>query len=518
MEIILILFWLISFGVYVLTQLYWWQIKEYRLDRFLVHLQTNVGKKLYLSPVNLAKLTTFALLLALPLAGFWMFVMVYTLLAFKCTRDLLKTLPRPVLTLRMIQIILTFALLNLTIYFILNNSFFIPIIIGLVVLDLLSPVLIGGTIFLSGILIFCYKQHLFRKAARKIEKLPNLKIIGVTGSFGKTTTKDFIATILEEKFSVQKTPEHVNTELGISKFVLNNLSESHEIFVVELAAYKKGEIARMCRILKPNIGVLTAIGISHLALFGSERNILNAKFELIDSLPQNGVAILNGDDPKIVTNSQKYNFKKVFFSAKKRVDIWASQVAEKPEGLSFKLNIGKSSYFIQSPIIGGYNILNILAAVSVASELGMVHKDILEGIKKLKSPSSTMEVLESKNGSIIIDDSYNINPTGVSLALDSLSYYPRFKKILILSPMLELGTETEKSHQVVLKKALAICDSVLWVGLDLVNIVKKFQTGEKLKIFKTSMLALKYIKEYDLKNTVFLCEGRNAKAVVEALL
>lgn len=507
MQILLILSWLVSNLFYILLQLYWWQVKEYRFDRFLAHLQTLVGKRLFLSQVNLLKIIV---LLASLFLGPLTILLLYLALSFKYLRDVYAgQFTFPVLTLRMIQ---TLGLTILSQLIILNFSGMTGTI--LIILDLISPVVVGLAVFATGMISYFYKKRLVKAAREKILQHQNLTVIGVTGSFGKTTTKEFIGQLLADKYPTQVTPEHVNTEVGIAQFILNQLNKESKILVVEMGAYKRGEIRDICRMVKPKVGILTTISNQHLALFGSRENIIKAKFELIDSLPEDGLAVLNQDDKTILSNSGKYRVKKLFFAVKSKADIFADHIKLSSQGLSFTLHLDGKSYPVTTPIIGEQNVGNILAAVLVANYLKVPFKEILLSVKKLQPVEATMQVLRSPNGATLIDDSYNINPEGVKQAVSSLSAYPNFTKIVILSPFLELGSETKKSYQEVVKLAKSKVDQIIGIGLDLLEY--KSVLGE-VKLFTDTKQAVSYLKEFDRPNSVILFEGRNSQKVLDQL-
>lgn len=515
---LLALIWFPVFIKLILVQLYWWQIKEYRLDRFYVHLQTNVGKRLFLNKYNLIKLSILLLLLLLPYLSMILFIFFYGFYFIKISKNYNQALiPRPKFTYRIIAIfslvMIQTVLISLVLWFFYN----IYTIAALVVLDFLVPVLVFFAVILTDFVVKYLKQQKISQATYKIISHPKLIVIGITGSYGKTTTKDFIGQILALKYKVLVTPSHVNTDIGIANIIINNLTNDTQVLVVEMGAYKKGEIEQICKMVKPRIGVITSIGNQHLALFGSRDNLIKAKMELVDSLPRIGTLVLNAQYPDLITESSKYKINKILYSTKGKANVSASDIYNGSNSLTFNLVLGNKKFAVKSPVVGIANAQNILAAIAVSLELGLKITDILKGVAQLKSPKSTMQVIRGENGIVLIDDSYNINPFGVRLAIDSLSGFKKRKKIVVLSPMLELGHESDQSHREVLAYATAKCDQVFWIGLDFIDLASEFKKSSTIKIYKTAQEAVKDLKKDAQENTVILFEGKNSEKLLEAV-
>ncbi len=471
----------------ILLHLYWWQIKEYRLDRMIAHLETEEGKKLFFGPLSLARVFILIALLFIPLLGNLLFIIFYLILFIKLFLDILKKrLVFPKFTLRIWQTLGLLLLINIWLFK--TNTY-----LALSLIDNVIPVTVAGATLLMGILLKIYKFRVVRQAKQKVTSMENLIVIGITGSFGKTSTKEFLRQILESKFRVLATPGHVNTEIGIAQFILKNLKPSHQILIVEMGAYKKGEIKTICNIVQPKIGILTAISSQHLSLFGSINNIIQAKFELIDSLPQNGLAVLNADNEHIFKKAKSYQVKKLFYSTYPKSDIYAANIKISPENLSFDINTGSQKQHILSKLLGGQNVPNLLASFGVCLHLDLSLKEIAAASLNLKPAQDTMEITKSKKGATLINDTYNINPEGIKAALDYLTSYKDMKKIVVLSPMIELGKETKKAYEGVEKKALQDVDKLLWTN-------QNFD-----------------MKEFDRAGFVILFEGKQAKRILEAL-
>ena len=287
------------------------------------------------------------------------------------------------------------------------------------------------------------------KAAKKLKNLKP-KVIGITGSYGKTSTKHILAHILSQRYKVLATPESYNTLMGICKVVNNDLLPEHELFIVEMGAYKKGDIKELCDLVRPKIGILTGIGIQHLERFGSVEKIAATKFELIDALPEDGIAILNSNckycqtfQPKVKTIRYGGQEKEIKISA---------------EGSSFSV-YGQQ---FQTSLLGGHNIQNISLAIPCAMELKMTPGEIKEAVFSLPQIPHRLQLIKTPNATII-DDAYNSNPVGAKQALSILSQFSG-RKILVSPGMIELGQREYEENRLFGEEAAKICDFVILVG------------------------------------------------------
>ena len=416
--------------------LWLFQLKEYRLDRLLVHFwQTKEGRKVLFSKRELVLWFLFftPFLYGIPILRQPYVVQVNLAIIFvafsfeaKELFNLIKSrqFRKPVFTPKAILITIP------TIVIIFLSCFPLVSPIQLIFIDRLAPFLIGLFVGILVIPSFVAKTIIIMLAKRKRRILKDITVVGVTGSFGKSSTKELIADFLSEKYNVLKTPGSVNTELGIAQFMLKNLTPKHEIFVVEIGAYKRGEIKAVCRFVKPTIGVLTGINEQHLALFGSLDNTKKAKFELIESLPQEGMAFFNGDD-QIAAEMSKW-------SKVKNTHLYSTK------------NLPRS--------MNGSFLSNIAAAYMVAKKLGVGEKVLQQKLKKSLSQARLQVV---KKGSVgVFDDSFNTNPAGFRVALDALSNSSG-KKVLVTPGIIELGEESTRIHTELGEKIGTICDVVI---------------------------------------------------------
>jgi UDP-N-acetylmuramoyl-tripeptide--D-alanyl-D-alanine ligase len=462
MYFLLNIFWFVRTAKYILFWLYLWQLKEYHVGRFIDHFHTEKGKKLILDPIQILKF--FILLLwifARQFFSIWfvalIFIYLFELLLFG-RQIFLKSFKRPVKTPK------TILLLSICCAVAIIFLFFAPIF-WLLVFDILTPIIVSIIILLTQPVFVFLRNRILKKAEEKIKQFNNLKVIAITGSYGKTSTKEFLSAILSEKFKVIKTKEHQNSEIGIAKCILNDLNENHEIFIAEVGAYNKGKVKEVCKMLQPRIGIVTGINEQHLSLFGSMENLLLAEGgrELAQVLPKNGLLILNGDNKYCLDLYKKASNpenKKVYSvnRAKINSNIWADDITITKHSIDF-LAIAKTkeTMHFKANVLGKQNVQNLLAAILTAKELGMSFGQISEACRNIKPEFAGMVLKQGKHGIEIIDSSYSANPDGVAADLEYLNLFEQ-KKIIVMPCLIELGKKSSEIHEKIGQKIGKICD------------------------------------------------------------
>jgi UDP-N-acetylmuramoyl-tripeptide--D-alanyl-D-alanine ligase len=302
-------------------------------------------------------------------------------------------------------------------------------------------------------------------------------VIGITGSYGKTSVKDILHAFLSLKHKTLKTPESYNTPMGICKIIRRDLKPDYEFFVVEMGARRRGEIKELCELVQPDIGIITAIGPQHLETFGSLENISQTKYELIESLPAKGLSVLNGDDPICLEMGEKRIPEKKFLfgidDGKERKYpkkensygfVKAKNISVGSQGSCFILETGGNEEEIKSPLLGYQNIYNILAATAVALHIGLTLQEIKTVVKDLKPTPHRLQLIRNPHGVLIIDDAFNSNPIGARMALDVLKSFKHGRKILVTPGFVELGEVEYEENKKLGEKAAQVCDYVIVVG------------------------------------------------------
>ena len=301
------------------------------------------------------------------------------------------------------------------------------------------------------------------EAKRLLAASPRLKIIGVTGSYGKTSMKFFLRELLRDRFEVLATPGNFNTPLGVTRTVRDSLKPTHEIFICEMGARRVGEIREICEIAHPSIGVVTAIGPQHLETFRSVENILSTKFELADALPPGGMLFLNGDNGLIRAKAASYPSKTFYFCEQSGDGYQARDVAVSPFGTEFSVTApdGATERF-QMKLLGKHNVLNVVGAIAVAHSLGIPLTDLKAPVRRLRPVEHRMQ-LRDHGAVTIIDDAYNSNPAGARAAVETLAMMDGLR-ILVTPGMVELGEREFECNREFGARAAACCDFILLVG------------------------------------------------------
>ncbi len=315
------------------------------------------------------------------------------------------------------------------------------------------------------------RRYYINDAKKKIKNLPNLTVIGITGSYGKTSTKYTLAKLLSAKYNVLMTPASYNTTMGIVKVIRENLTAAHDIFICEMGARSCGEIKEICDIVKPKHGIITSIGPCHLETFGSIENIIKTKFELCDALPDDGIIFLNADNEYIA--NKKVDKKAVYYGIENK-DIshfTAENITVSENGTAFDAAGGSCSFALSSKLLGEHNVLNIIGCVACAVTLGVTPEQLAVAAKRLESVPHRLSLAKGP-GFVIIDDAFNSNPSGSRAALKVLSGFDGCK-ILITPGMIELGEKQDELNYKLGGYAASVCDIIYLIGERQTTSIKK---------------------------------------------
>lgn len=345
-------------------------------------------------------------------------------------------------------------------------------------------------------------NHYKRLAKNKLNNMTNLKRIGITGSYGKTSTKNALNDILNVKFNSFATEKSFNTMNGLMISINNKLDKFSDVFIAEMGAFRRGEIKQKCDFIRPQYGILTTIGTAHLESFGSRENIQKAKFELIDSLPEDGLAVLNMDDEYQRNYKIKSKCKVVWVSiGNKNADVCASDISLSNRGTKFTCTFKdkKKKCEFETKLLGSANVYNVLQAIAMSYSLGMNLEQIQIGVKRIETIEHRLQL--RKYGNIdIIDDAYNSNPVGSKMALDVLKMMDG-KKIIVTPGMIELGEEQNNLNMEFGRQIAKVCDEVILIG--------EMQTKPILEGLKK--------EKYDLKKIHILNDVKEAFPLMRKL-
>jgi UDP-N-acetylmuramoyl-tripeptide--D-alanyl-D-alanine ligase len=292
----------------------------------------------------------------------------------------------------------------------------------------------------------------------------NLRVIGITGSVGKSTTKEVVTQVLNERFRTLKNPGNLNNEIGLPLTILR-LSSGYERAVLEMGFYVPGEIALLCDIALPQIGVVSNIGTVHAERAGSQENIFIGKSELVQALPPapEGVAILNFDDPWVRKMEEKTNARVLFYGLSPEAELWADGVeGQGLEGIRFRLHYHNETLYVRIPMIGRHSVHTALRAAAVGLAEGLTWQEIFDGLRQGNSQLRLVAV-RSSSGALILDDTYNASPESMLAALNLLSELDG-RKIAVLGDMLELGPYERQGHEMVGLRAAQVARTLLTLG------------------------------------------------------
>jgi len=477
--------WFIRTTKHILFWIYLWQLKEYHIGRFIDHFRTAKGKQLILNKLNLIKIILLLTFPAVPLLLFFVTSVLYIFEFFKALIDFLRRqLKRPVLTKKTAFLILIGILVEILVLFtlFLNVNNIVNFVFWLLLFDVLTPLIASGIFLIFQPLAVLVRSQIIKKAKQKRIEFKDLLVIGITGSYGKTSTKEFLSSILSEKFRVLKTKEHQNSEVGISQCILDDLKPEHEIFVVEMGAYNRGGIKLLCDIVKPEIGILTGINEQHMATFGSLENIIKTKYELIESLPEDGIAFFNGKNKYCLELYNKTRIKKFLYGEEVKI-----------AGLE-----------------------NLEGAKLLAKELGMSEEEILRACQKIENKFGGIQIKKGINGLNIIDATYSANPDSVISHLEYLRTLPG-RKVIVMPCLIELGKATIEVHKRIGQKIAEVCD------LAIITTKERFKefkegAGEKAVFIENPKEIFEKIKEFSKEGDVVLLESRVPSQLIKQLL
>ena len=353
----------------------------------------------------------------------------------------------------------------------------IPLILGII--NLLLPGLVLLTNKVNGPWEKQIAKGYTAEAKQLLASRPTLKVIGVTGSYGKTSTKYVLNQLLAVKYQVLMTPESFNTPMGVVRTIREQLNGTHEIFIAEMGARNIGDIKEICDIVSPDLGIISSVGEQHLETFKSIDNVITTKFELAQAVTQKGgTMFLNFSNSHIRQHSKtgnciRYGVVSTEKDPAKVYDLWADQLCSGPQGSTFNIcrPSGEKVAFA-TRLLGEHNVLNIVAAVAVALSLGITIEQLVPAVYRLEPVPHRLQLLKGNGRYQIIDDAYNSNPQGAEEAVKTLGTFSGFR-VLITPGMVELGTKEEDLNRQFGRQAAKYCDYLILVGANRAAPIKK---------------------------------------------
>jgi UDP-N-acetylmuramoyl-tripeptide--D-alanyl-D-alanine ligase len=352
------------------------------------------------------------------------------------------------------------------------------------------------------------------------------RVIGITGSVGKSTTKELVRAVLATRFDTLANEGNLNNEIGLPLTLLN-LTTSHERVVLEMGMYDLGEISLLCDIACPHVGVVTNVGPSHLDRLGTIERIARAKTELVQALPpaiEGGMAILNYDDPLVLPMMKETQAQVLTYGLSPEADLWASDVISAGlEGIRFIFHYEGETIHTRVPMLGRHSVHTALRAALVGLAEGLDWQDIISGLQSLPSSAQLRLVaVPGPNHSILLDDTYNASPASTIAALNLLDDLAAAKKIAVLGDMLELGSFEEEGHRKVGCRAADVVDLLIVIGTRAGFIVEGAEAcgldPSLIMKLENNRAAIAYLEKSLEPEDVVLLKGSNAQKLDEIVL
>ena len=347
---------------------------------------------------------------------------------------------------------------------------------------------------------------------------PALRVVGITGSVGKTTTKELTAQVLSTRYRVLKSEGNQNNEIGVPLTLLK-LTPEYERAVIEMGMYTRGEIALFASLAKPHIGVVTMIAPIHLERLGTIENIVLAKTELVEALPADGVAILNDDDDRVRAMASASKAKVMTYGLTPRADVWADEIESYGlEGISFRIHQGEQSFPMRVPLLGRHSVHTALRAAAVGRVEGLSWEEILEGFLT-PAPQLRLAVAGGPFGSLVLDDTYNASEESTLAALNLLEEINGSPHIVVLGDMLELGDAEEQAHRNVGCRAALVARDVICVGKRARWIAEEAvacgAAEQHVHLVEDNIAALAVLRELVREKSVILVKGSRGMSMEE---
>jgi UDP-N-acetylmuramoyl-tripeptide--D-alanyl-D-alanine ligase len=337
----------------------------------------------------------------------------------------------------------------------------------------------------------------------------DLRVIGITGSVGKSTTKEVIAEVLDQRYRTLKSPGNMNNEIGLPLTILR-LGRGYERAVLEMGFYVPGEIAFLCDIALPEIGVVTNIGTVHAERAGTQEDIFRGKSELVKALPANGVAVLNLDDPWVRKMAELTLASVFFYGLDPASDLWADEVEGLGlDGIRFRLHYQHETLHVHVPMIGQHSVHTALRAAAVGLADGLTWQEILDGLCQGHS-QLRLTAVRTETGALLLDDTYNASPESMLAALNLLAELGGHK-VAVLGDMLELGQYEKQGHEMVGVRAAEVADTLVTVGTRghmIATAARRAGLGsKKIAEFETQDEAITHLRKFLSKEDVVLVKG-----------
>jgi UDP-N-acetylmuramoyl-tripeptide--D-alanyl-D-alanine ligase len=519
-----IVFWLAHVVRQFLVYLRLWQIKQYRWDRlkndFLEDWKIFIPRASITSSIVWISFFVFPRNIFLLLAS----INFLTWGGYSLIQLMRKKWHYPQATKKM-KVLFSFFVFGFAIFSYFGFYYF-PNYLPIIVLTIIVffPVVAFSYLGLAEWPASFLKSRIVRKATLHRERLRGLEVVGITGSFGKTSVKDFLYHFLVFKYGVDKvlkTNQNNNTEMGIAQTILATLTKKHRFFVCEMGAYVGGEIKKSSNLAKPKMGILTGINNQHQSLFGSQENIISAKYELMEGLPDDGLGIFNGDNEMVADLYEKHSREKILVSTDRAEQAsWrAIDIIVSKKSVSFKMASRDKVIPIKASLVGSQNVINILLAGAAALRLGLSPEELAKATKNLPTPSGSPDIFKYHQADVI-SAVYSSNPDAAKAHLGHLRLWSG-RKVLVTPGFIELGESSKEAHYSLGVSLGHVCDLAIVTksnyfqsikdGLDSVN------GKTELILIESPEEIIRRMQEFRGVGDVILFEGRASSKIIDFL-
>ncbi|MEK7070775.1 MAG: UDP-N-acetylmuramoyl-tripeptide--D-alanyl-D-alanine ligase [Patescibacteria group bacterium] len=463
----------VLFFIKVLELLYFFQIKEYRFDRFWSLLrEEGIIQTVYTKHPRFP--------------------------AKKLHNLLIVGVNIPIAYLLYLDLVTTPIMFQLTILI------FVPII-----------ALLGVTlgVMTTAPIVYIYRQTLIVKAKKKIAQ-SKAKFIIISGTYGKTSVKEFLFQLLSTKYQVAKTDRNMNTDVGVALSILKNLKDDTEYFITEVGAYRLGEVDRVCRLIHPTYGILTSKGNQHVDLFGSINNLAEAEAEFIVYLPQDGALYVNKNaaDKSLLKETSAKTY---IFAQDKDADIFPTDIKTTAKSIMATVQHKQSAIKVHAPLIGEHNLINLLPCIGLALDVGMSVEEVEKAIKELKQVTGKLSFHKSTlENAEILNDASNSCLEGFIAAIKTANRFTHSKKIIVSKGIIELGSQKEDSYRQIL-------DELAKTDIELLTTDKLFKimgTERRVVLCKDEVQLLAEITKRLGEKTLIVLEGKYTNNFISKII
>lgn len=578
--VLTLIFWLPILVVLLknlLWSLYFWQIKEYRWDRFWTHIrwdQEDRNRNAYLTGLKVIIFAFMTFLFTYPAIGIFSIILAYIIWsveAFEFAVDALqqKIIKPSIKNLRNILIIALYILMlgiliafisipfleiqrsdttsSLTEYFnyinssgfngISNGQFAIPDIYFLfgifsffaIFLDIAAPIISAIFVHLTAPFSFIKREFTVYKARKKLSRLPNLKIIGITGSQGKTTTKEILYELIKNNYITVKTPENLNTDVGVAQTILNYVSDETQILIAEMGTYKTGELRKICKNFPPDISIITDIDTQHVGLFGSRQKLAAGKAEIAEYMRKGGTIILNGDNDycrKIASNINERaivvtsDVTESLFKHPDSLVILADDIKSDNKQTQFNLKVNGIKYSTKYNYPQSHLWLNFGIAFSAALALGLKPEVVSRLIPKIVIKLPRLEIETGDNDFTIINDSYNSSLKGFLAAVDfmNMNFKGNSKRVILTKGIFELGKLKNDIYENLIVKIKDKFDILITSDVKLAKVAKKYSDASNIYTFRNVDSLIYEVRKLIQPKDILLIEGRVSPRIISELV